>query len=126
MEFDSRIPIYIQIIERIQRDIILGKLAIGDKLPSVRVMASECKVNVNTMQRVYQELEREGIIFSVRGKGSFITESEEMISIIKHKMALDMTRSFVRGMQEIGYTQPQIIEYMKEYMEGNQDGDHES
>ena len=73
MDFDARMPIYLQIMEGIKKDIISGKLKRGEKMPSVRNMAAELKVNVNTMQRVYQELEREGLITTQRGTVSFVT-----------------------------------------------------
>ncbi len=122
MEFDSRIPIYIQIIEKIKQDIILKKINMGEKLPSVRIMAADLKVNVNTVQRVYQELEREGVIYSVRGKGSFITESEGMVAVLKAEMAKELLRRFVYGMGEIGFDNQQIVQYLKQYMEESNDG----
>ena len=122
MNFDSRMPIYIQIIEKIKQDIILKKINMGEKLPSVRIMAADLKVNVNTVQRVYQELEREGVIYLVRGKGSFITESEGMVAVLKTEMAKELLRKFVYGMQEIGFDNKQIVQYLNQYMEGSSDG----
>ncbi|TCO74781.1 GntR family transcriptional regulator [Marinisporobacter balticus] len=117
MDFDARIPIYFQIIEKIKKEIILGKLQRGEKLPSVRSMASELKVNVNTMQRVYQELEREGITFTQRGTGSFVTEDNGMIQKIKDDMAQGLIKSFVEGMKELGFDREGIIENVNEYIE---------
>lgn len=116
MDFDTRIPIYLQIIEKIKKEITLGKLKKGEKLPSVRSMASELKVNVNTIQRVYQELEREGITSTQRGKGSFVMEDEEMINKIKDDMAKGLIKSFVEGMKELGYENKGIVKSINEYM----------
>ncbi|QXM06581.1 GntR family transcriptional regulator [Crassaminicella indica] len=116
MEFDTRIPIYLQIIEKIKKEITLGKLKKGEKIPSVRSMASELKVNVNTIQRAYQELEREGVTFTQRGKGSFVTEDEKMLNKIKEDMANELIKSFVEGMKELGYGNEGIVKSINEYM----------
>ncbi|WP_184312349.1 GntR family transcriptional regulator [Anaerosolibacter carboniphilus] len=116
MDFDTRIPIYLQIIELIKKDIVLGNMKKGDKLPSVRVMANHLKVNVNTVQRVYQELEREGITFTERGKGSFITEDEELINKLKNNMACELLKKFVDGMKELGYSHENILDHLSNYM----------
>lgn len=126
MNFDTRIPIYLQIIEKIKKDIILGKIKKGEKLPSVRSMAAELTVNVNTVQRVYQELEREGITITQRGKGSFITENEEIIYKIKDQMADELLRSFVVGMKELGYSNEKILEGINVYMKEDEYGSFES
>ena len=74
---DSSRPIYLQIIERVQMDIITGRYQPGDKLPSVRNLAQEAAVNPNTMQKALSELERSGLIYSQRTSGRFITEDKE-------------------------------------------------
>jgi DNA-binding transcriptional regulator YhcF (GntR family) len=119
MEFDARIPIYIQIITKIQRDIIRGKIQKGEKLPSVRSMAAELKVNVNTVQRVYQELERQKVIDTQRGTGSFITEDEEIIKDIKNRLADELVKDFLTGLGELGYTKDQILQCLVEHMRGD-------
>lgn len=68
---DAR-PIYIQIVDRIRQQVIAGVLRQGDKLPSVRELACQLAINPNTIQRAYRELEMEGWIASVPGKGSFV------------------------------------------------------
>lgn len=122
MEFDARIPIYLQIIEKIKKEITLGKLQKGEKLPSVRNMAGKLMVNVNTIQRVYQELEREGITFTQRGKGSFITEDEDVIYKIKDEMGNTLLKNFVKGMKELGYLDKEILEKLNQYMKEDKDG----
>ena len=72
-------PIFIQIIEKIQMDIISGAYRPGDKLPSVRELAQEASVNPNTMQKALSELERTGLVYSQRTSGRFITEDTIMI-----------------------------------------------
>ncbi|WP_026895349.1 GntR family transcriptional regulator [Clostridiisalibacter paucivorans] len=126
MEFDTRIPIYLQIIKKIKEDIVLGTLKRGEKLPSVRNMASQLKVNVNTIQRVYQELEREGITFTQRGKGSFITEEEKKIYEIRVHMGSELLKEFLEGMKSLGYSNEEIIKCLNEYIEEEENGDIKS
>lgn len=118
MEFDSRKPIYIQIMDKIKKDIISQKLKKGEKISSGRTMAAELKVNVNTVQRVYQELEKENVIYTLRGIGSFITEDEEVILKIKNQMANDLLNDFIEGMKELGFKNSDIIRSINDYMKG--------
>ena len=73
-ELSNDRPIYLQLMERIQMDIVSGKYHAGDKLPSVRDLAIEAAVNPNTMQKALSELERVGLVYSQRTSGRFITE----------------------------------------------------
>ncbi|NLW25300.1 MAG: GntR family transcriptional regulator [Clostridia bacterium] len=122
MEFDNSRPIYLQIVEKIKKDIISGKLERGDKMPSVRVMASELKVNVNTVQRVYQQLEQEEVIFTQRGIGSFVTRDEQVVKRIKQEMSYELLENFVQGMKELGFDSSQILKLLTKYMEGEPGG----
>ena len=76
MKFENHIPIYIQIIDLIKRDIVLGICKPGDKLQSVRDFALALKVNPNTVQKAYQEMERMNLAYTKRGIGRFIVEEE--------------------------------------------------
>ena len=80
---DSDRPIFLQIIEKIQLDIVSGIYQPGDKLPSVRELAQEASVNPNTMQKALSELERTGLVYSQRTSGRFITEDTSMIQRLK-------------------------------------------
>lgn len=73
----SNIPIWEQIVQKTKESILLGILQSGDKLPSVRDLASQLLVNPNTVSKAYQELERQGVIETIRGKGTFIAERLE-------------------------------------------------
>ena len=85
-ELDSDRPIFIQIVERIQMEIISGKYSPGDKLPSVRDLAAVAAVNPNTMQKALTELERTGLVYSQRTSGRFITEDAKMIEELKNNL----------------------------------------
>lgn len=70
----SRIPVYEQLIRQTEKFILLGVLNAGDKLPSVRQLSAELSVNPNTIQKAFTELDRRGIIFSVNGRGNFVSD----------------------------------------------------
>lgn len=108
VKFDDNLPIYTQIMHLIKTEIAAGKLSGGDKLPSVREFAKEVKVNPNTIQRSYQELEREGLVFTQRGMGTFVTEDQEKIRALKMSLALSLTDNFVREMESLGFNTEQI------------------
>lgn len=76
----SGTPIYRQIVDQVRQAVASGVLKPGDKLPSVRDMAVELAVNPNTIAKAYQELERDGVIETPRGKGSFIAEREHRLT----------------------------------------------
>ncbi|AIQ52551.1 GntR family transcriptional regulator [Paenibacillus sp. FSL R7-0331] len=109
IEFDNNQPIYLQIMNYLKGEIITGKLKPGDKIPSVRELATELQINPNTVQRTFQELEREEIVETRRGMGRYVTGREETIMKIKREMAQDILDRFVRGMQELGFQSEEIV-----------------
>ena len=117
MDFKNNLPIYIQILNLIKEDIVSGKIKGGEKLESVRELSREFKVNPNTIQRAYQELEREDLVFTQRGMGTFVTEDEKMIIELKRSMASNMVKSFINNMESIGYEKDEIIHLIKERLE---------
>ena len=114
---DSSRPIYLQIIERVQMDIITGRYQPGDKLPSVRDLAQEAAVNPNTMQKALSELERSGLIYSQRTSGRFITEDKELIHQMKKELAAAEVSAFVAHMKQLGITPEEIRQLLAETME---------
>ena len=113
---DSDRPIYLQLMERIQHDIISGTYKPGDKLPSVRELAMEASVNPNTMQKALSELERIGLVHSRRTSGRFITEDETMIKQLKTETAAEHIREFLKSMEYLGFTRPEILELVQDTM----------
>lgn len=104
MKFSDNLPIYVQIIEYIKRKIISMELKGGDKLPSVRELSGELKVNPNTVQRSYQELERENLVYTQRGMGTFVTEDIEVIKDLKKNMASGIVLNFIKEMKALGFS----------------------
>lgn len=114
---DSSRPIYLQIIERVQMDLITGRYQPGDKLPSVRDLAQEAAVNPNTMQKALSELERSGLIYSQRTSGRFITEDKELIHQMKKELAAAEVSAFVAHMKQLGITPEEIRQLLAETIE---------
>lgn len=110
-------PIYLQIIERVQMDIITGRYQPGDKLPSVRDLAQEAAVNPNTMQKALSELERSGLIYSQQTSGRFITEDKELIHQMKKELAAAEVSAFVAHMKQLGITPEEIRQLLAETIE---------
>ena len=110
-------PIFAQIIEIMQLDIVSGKYAPGDKLPSVRELATEAAVNPNTMQKALSELERSGLVYSKRTSGRFITEDLNMIEGVKTTLAGEKIKSFLQSMQSLGFDKEETISLINQTLE---------
>jgi GntR family transcriptional regulator len=113
LNFNTTAPIYIQIMDLIKRDIVTGVLVPGGRVDSVRALSEKFGVNLNTMQRACSALERQGIIYTQRGVGSFVTEDEKVIQALKQGMSEDLIRIFITGMESIGYQKTDILEIVR-------------
>lgn len=116
MKFKDNLPIYIQIINLIKKRIASGNLKEGAKLSSVRQLSTEVKTNPNTVQRAYSELEREELVFTQRGMGTFVTEDKNIIENLKKTMASDIVRFFIADMKAIGFKEEEILSLINEKM----------
>ena len=117
-ELDSDRPLYAQLVERIQTEIVSGYYPPGGKLPSVRELASVAAVNPNTMQKAFAELERSGLIVTQRTNGRTVTEDVEKINTIRQKLADELVESFFGKMKELGYTKREVIQLVDKSYEG--------
>ena len=102
-------PIYSQLTQRLTEAIVSGIYAPGEKLPSVRELALEAGVNPNTVQRALTELEREGLVFSQRTAGRFVSENENMIVNAKLRIADERVSEFLRSMKTLGCGRQEVI-----------------
>lgn len=118
---DNNMPIYLQLMDRIQRDIISGRYSPGDKLPSVRELAVEAAVNPNTMQKALSELERGGLVYSQRTSGRFITEDEELLKELKREQAAGYLAEFMANMHNLGLKDEEIRALFEEAMKGEKE-----
>lgn len=109
LDYKDRRPIYEQVVERLQELMVCGILPQDSQLPSVRSLAMDLSINPNTIQRAYAELERQGFIYSVKGKGSFVAEN----SNIKEAKRLHLYEELKKLMKEaevLGITGEQLKE----------------
>ena len=112
-DFSDDRPIYLQLMEKIQLKIICGTYKPGEKLPSVRDIASEASVNPNTMQKALTELEKTGLVSSRRTSGRFITNDSNMINTMRNDLAKDQINNFLKSMAKIGYSKEEAIKLVE-------------
>jgi len=112
--FDNERPIYVQLVEKIRLDIISGKLKSSERIPSVRELSLEARVNPNTMQKALVELEDEGLLYTERTNGKYVTDNKKLIEKIKRKLAEEKVSVFLDDMTNIGISSDEIINYLKE------------
>ena len=113
-EFDNNIPIYIQLVEQLKIYIISGKIERGERLPSVRELALQTKVNPNTMQKALVELEELKLIYTERTNGKFVTDDQKLIDKYKKEYALELSNKYFMSMESLGFDKTETIDYLKE------------
>lgn len=113
IDYKDRRPIYEQIIERFKDLILKGILVADSQLPSVRSLAMELSINPNTIQRAYSELERQGLIYSVKGKGSFIAGGDQLMQE-KREEIISTFHSLIQEAKDMGITSEQLICWVNE------------
>ena len=114
--FDGTIPIYIQIIDLVKKQMVSKELLPGEKLPSVRDMSKQLEVNPNTVQRAYLEMEREMLVYTKRGQGTFIVEEPDVVLALRQEMVLDLVANFVREMEEFGFSHEELFKIIERYL----------
>lgn len=115
--FQNDLPIYTQLVDAIKFSIVSGELLPGARMSTVRDLALEAGVNPNTMQRALQELEREGMVYSQRTAGRFVTEDVKQIERAKRAFAAEHIRVFLEGMGSLGYGRAEILALLQEEKE---------
>ena len=115
-EFSDDMPIYLQIINQVKAKIAAGTLKPGDKIAPVRELAMEAGVNPNTMQKALSELEREGVLYSKRTSGRFVSEQGEHTESLQEQMAQEQMDHYLAAMQQLGYDRKQAVEKLWEYI----------
>lgn len=116
-------PIYQQLVEILTEQIVSGQLAAGDKVPAVRELAAQAGVNPNTMQRALADMEREGLMYTNRTSGRYVTEDKEMIQKIREQIASDRIAEFLAGMSQLGFSEQEVYNLLeKRQGEGNKNG----
>ena len=106
---DSR-PIYEQIRDELRRLIVSGAIAADEKLPSVRALAAQLAINPNTIQRAYNQLESEGYVYSVPGKGSFAAVMDDAVAARKKEL-LEQVGELLRELRSLGATAEELVAF---------------
>ena len=113
-QFSGDAPIYSQLVIQVKVGIVSGVFPPGERLPSVRDLATEAGVNPNTMQRALTELERDGLVYSQRTAGRFVTEDQNMIETAKRGLAEQHIRTFLNAMTRLGYQKEDILSLLRQ------------
>ena len=118
---DSR-PIYEQIVENFKTQMYKGILQEGDQMPSVRTLAVELSTNPNTVQKAYSELERQGFIYTVKGRGNFVKGDVLLKENKKNELVRQIARLFNEAV-DIGFSMDELVSEVKEYLEKIRSGE---
>jgi len=106
--FQNDLPIYTQLVDAIKFSIVSGELLPGARMSTVRDLALEAGVNPNTMQRALQQLEREGLVFSQRSSGRFVTEDVSVIDRARSALAAEYVRRYRDSMASLGFSEDEM------------------
>ena len=117
MEFQNNYPIYLQIADDIKRRIVIGELHPGDKLPSNADLAVAYTVHPNTVQRIYRQLESEGITFTKRGVGTFLVEDPNLTETLRNGILHQEVAAFLQKMQQYHFTKSALFAEMEVQLE---------
>ena len=113
LDYQSRTPIYEQIIKQIEKYVSLGVLNPKEQIPSIREMASTLGINPNTVKKAYSELENKGVIQTFSTKGTFISENVDEIRNINIDSKINEIKGIINELEKIGVTKDEIIEKLK-------------
>lgn len=109
IDYSDKRPIYEQIVDKFQTLILNGVLEADEKMPSVRTLAVELSINPNTIQRAYSELEREGFIYSVKGRGNFVRGDKGLLDRQREKLLLELKRQ-LKMCSDFGIRKEEVLE----------------
>lgn len=122
IKFNNDIPIYLQIADRILKDIISKRYRRGEQIPTVRELARIYSANPNTCQRALSELEDKGLLLTKSTSGKFVTENEELIDSYRREVIEGLVDSFLREIREVNGSEEEIIILIKKKREGEYGG----
>jgi Predicted transcriptional regulators len=111
LDYKDARPIYEQVAEKFKALILKGVLEKDEQMPSVRSLAMELSINPNTIQKAYAELERQGYIYAVKGRGNFISDSAGLLNGKKEELKERLTELYREG-KEFGMTKADFTEYL--------------
>lgn len=116
-DLESDRPIYAQLVDQIELKICSGTFPLGSKLPSVRDLAKEASVNPNTMQRALAKLEEDGLLYTNRTSGRYVTEDYNMVQQLKNKIAQEHIQFFLNKMTDLGFEKNEVLSILSKMVE---------
>ena len=116
LDFHSGLPIYTQIVNQIQSQLVNGILNPGDQLPTVRALASELRVNFNTVARAYRILDEARIISTQQGRGTYITEipPPEVTEKLRKESLTELTKRYISEAYRLGFSEREVSQMVKD------------
>lgn len=127
LDFRSTEPIYLQIASQVEQLVAQGELKLGDQLPTVRELATELRINFNTVSRAYRVLDETRLISTQRGRGTYIWEqpTEETMRQLRKKSLEELARTYRNQATQLGYSLDEAIEELKRVQPDNEPEDKE-
>lgn len=118
INFDSRVPIYVQLKEAIKLAIATGRYPPGSQLPTVRQLAVQLKINANTVARVYIELEGEGVLATRQGKGTFVKGLQESSAAVRENSLNGLLDDFIVRASALGFSPEELLKAVEKKLKG--------
>jgi DNA-binding transcriptional regulator YhcF (GntR family) len=122
-DFSSNVPIYLQIMNDVKLKIVSGVWEAGQRLQSVRELAVEFSVNPNTIQRALSELERDGLLYTERTLGRYVSQDQSKILKARDEMAEEYTENYYISMQKLGYKKDEIVNVVSKKLKAKREED---
>lgn len=122
MQFNTRAPVYLQVVDYFKKKMALGELRAGDEMPSRRELANDLKINPNTVQKAFKEMEDQQLITTERNRPSRVTTDDVILKHIRSEIVDDAIAVFVEAIQELDVSVDELVEKIKrQYKEGTYD-----
>ena len=122
IQFNTRAPVYLQVVDYFKKKMALGELKAGEEMPSRRELATELKINPNTVQKAFKEMEDQQLITTERNRPSRVTTDDHVLKQIRAELVDEAVAVFVESIQELDVTMDELVGKIKrQYGEGNLD-----
>lgn len=122
MQFNTRAPVYLQVVDYFKKKMALGELKAGDEMPSRRELANDLKINPNTVQKAFKEMEDQQLITTERNRPSRVTTDDVILKHIRSEIVDDAVAVFVEAIQELDVSVDELVDKIKrQYKEGTYD-----
>ncbi len=122
MQFNTRAPVYLQVVDYFKKKMALGELKAGDEMPSRRELANDLKINPNTVQKAFKEMEDQQLITTERNRPSRVTTDGTVLAQIRSEIVDDAVAVFVEAIQELDVSVDELVDEIKrQYKEGTYD-----